>query len=437
MKKKKRRKRIRIAPIIILVLMSFIIIACVICFGKLFINHDTKEKKEAESIEQSEEKETEKVTQDFSEDTYLTGESPFMIKVNRAANCTTIYTKDDTGNYSVPVKAMLCSTGKNIDDTPLGTFHTSEKYKWRMMVDGSYAQYAYRIFDEIMLHSVPYFDDDYDELETDEFNKLGSPASLGCVRFAIRDIKWIYDNCPVGTTVIIYDDADNPGPLGKPEAIKIPEDSENAGWDPTDINKDNPWHTASPIIINAVDLIVKTGSTIDFTKHVTAYDTCGNDISDKIAVTGDYDFNTPGIYEITYTITDLLNRTVATTVWLTVTDLDVETQPLKKVTIEHETTAKYNYDDYEYTTYYEEPSTEETFTEAPTETYTETYTEAYTEASTEAYTEASTEASTEAYTEAYTEASTEEYSDTDNIKTDDNNNNSSNDKKKNKKNKSE
>ena len=78
-------------------------------------------------------------------------------------------------------------------------------------------------------------------LETEEYNKLGSVASLGCIRMAVRDVKWIYDNCPAGTKVTIYDDAANPGPLGKPESIKIPVNSPNAGWDPTDTDPANPW----------------------------------------------------------------------------------------------------------------------------------------------------------------------------------------------------
>ncbi|MFR5209625.1 MAG: L,D-transpeptidase family protein [Clostridia bacterium] len=28
------------------------------------------------------------------------------------------------------------------------------------------------------------------------FNKLGEQASQGCVRLAVSDAKWVYDNCP-------------------------------------------------------------------------------------------------------------------------------------------------------------------------------------------------------------------------------------------------
>jgi hypothetical protein len=47
----------------------------------------------------------------------------------------------------------------------------------------------------------------------------------------VADAKWIYDNCPVGTKVIIYDDTTSPGPLGKPTAPTIPA---GQNYDPTD-----------------------------------------------------------------------------------------------------------------------------------------------------------------------------------------------------------
>ena len=52
-----------------------------------------------------------------------------------------------------------------------------------------------------------------------EYNKLGSPASLGCVRLTTADAKWIYDNCKAGTKTLIYDNTETPGPLGKPEDV--------------------------------------------------------------------------------------------------------------------------------------------------------------------------------------------------------------------------
>jgi lipoprotein-anchoring transpeptidase ErfK/SrfK len=166
-------------------------------------------------------------------------EFPYYIKINRQQNCITIYALDENGEYTVPYKAMICSTGL-YNATPRGTFHTSTKYMWRELYGGVYGQYATRINGGILFHSVPYYRKSKSTLCTDKYNKLGQQASMGCVRLTVEDAKWIAENCPSGTTVEIYDDED-PGPLGKPEAMKIDTDSPNKGWDPTDPDEDNPW----------------------------------------------------------------------------------------------------------------------------------------------------------------------------------------------------
>ena len=45
----------------------------------------------------------------------------YAVKINRALNTITVYKRDDSGQYTIPYKAMVCSTG---DATPLGTFYT-------------------------------------------------------------------------------------------------------------------------------------------------------------------------------------------------------------------------------------------------------------------------------------------------------------------------
>ena len=99
-----------------------------------------------------------------------------------------------------------------------------------------------RIWDAYLFHSVPYYSQHKDDVEYDQFNELGTPASLGCIRLMVNDVKWIYDNCDIGTRVIIYDDAEDPGPMGKPGTIYTdPADETLRGWDPTDPDPENPW----------------------------------------------------------------------------------------------------------------------------------------------------------------------------------------------------
>ena len=169
----------------------------------------------------------------------------YYIKINNAANVVNIYTQDDKGNYTVPFKAMICSTGRS---TPAaGKSYTipsgaAARGKWGLMVGGVYAQYYTRIYNAILFHSVPYKTQSKSNLEYWEYDKLGTKASAGCIRLTVQDAKWIYDNIPAGTKVEFYSDANNPGPLGKPSAKKISKEANNLRvWDPTDPDSNNPW----------------------------------------------------------------------------------------------------------------------------------------------------------------------------------------------------
>lgn len=188
----------------------------------------------SETVDATEMRETE-----AAETPDVTAAFPYYIKINRMQNCITVYTPDENGEYSIPYKAMVCSTGL-YNATPSGTYQISTKYRWRELYGGVYGQYATRIHGAILFHSVPYYTKSNDNLCTDKYNKLGQQASMGCVRLTTEDAKWIADNCPSGTSVEIYDDED-PGPLGKPEAVKIDADDVNRGWDPTDPDENNPW----------------------------------------------------------------------------------------------------------------------------------------------------------------------------------------------------
>lgn len=160
-----------------------------------------------------------------------TGSANYYIKVNYGANTVTIYGKDEAGNYTVPVKAMICSCG--ISTPKSGVYKTSEGYRWGTLIGGVYGQYSTRIVGNILFHSVPYTAQSPDSLEYWEFDKLGTKASAGCVRLMVTDAKWIYNNCRGGTMVEFYSSED-PGPLGKPSAPKISDNERCRGWDPTD-----------------------------------------------------------------------------------------------------------------------------------------------------------------------------------------------------------
>lgn len=174
-----------------------------------------------------------------------TGTSQYYIRVNYGANCVNIYTKDKNKNYTKPYKAMICSTGTSTPTS--GTYKISYKYRWLKLFGNVYGQYSTRIVKNILFHSVPYYEQRADTLEWDEYDKLGTKASAGCIRLTVQDAKWIYDNITSGTYVEFYSDKDNPGPLGKPTAQKISDNKKCRDWDPTDPDKNNPWNGGSGI----------------------------------------------------------------------------------------------------------------------------------------------------------------------------------------------
>lgn len=247
-------KKVQIVLLILIVLAGA-------TFTKMFFEHKQLENFVAEQTlvslnEQKEKEEKTKKEEDYSwdeeivEDTEVDmtdeenaeekNEKKYYIKINYTANCITVYTKDSEGKYTVPYKAIICSTGKATPTS--GVYKLGEKYRWHQLNGGVYGQYCSRITGHILFHSVPYATNSPDSLKYVAYDKLGTKASAGCIRLTVEDAIWIYNNCDSGTYVEFYSSS-NPGPLGKPSAKKIADNETCRNWDPTDPDKKNPWRT--------------------------------------------------------------------------------------------------------------------------------------------------------------------------------------------------
>lgn len=273
-----------------------------------------KEKESEIAIEETEEstKEEQESIQEI-ENIKSQVEFPYYIKINRKMNTITIYEIDEAGEYSIPIKAMVCSTGGG---TPLGIYSSKKQYEMKALFKQVYGQYATVVVGNVLIHSVPSRRPTKDTLIPDYYNLLGVKASMGCIRLTVRDAKWIYDNCKLGTTIEIYDD-DEPGPLGKPVPIKVPS---NTTWDPTDPDPNNPWHehhaTIKPVWIKPI----KHGESLTVKEMVRALDTCGNDITDLVTVEGHIDVHVSGSYTLTYRVEDAIGSKASLTVTYRVED---------------------------------------------------------------------------------------------------------------------
>ena len=149
----------------------------------------------------------------------------YYIYVNKTACQVVVYAKDK--KVFIPVKSFVCSPG---EDTPIGTFNTTKKYRWLPLSDDSFGQWSTRIVEHILFHSVMYAEEDNKTLNVEAFNKLGTLCSHGCVRMQAGDAKWIYDNCEIGTRVTIYE-SDGFEPFEVPAAPVLEADHT---WDPSD-----------------------------------------------------------------------------------------------------------------------------------------------------------------------------------------------------------
>ena len=130
---------------------------------------------------------------------------PYKLVVDISDRRTYVYRW--TGDrYGEQIATFKCCVGAPSTPTPLGTFQGSGQAggRWYYFKDfDCYAQYAWRIRGGILFHSVTYSRPN--ENSGGSTRSLGRAESHGCVRLTVSDAKWIYDNCPRGTTVIVQE----------------------------------------------------------------------------------------------------------------------------------------------------------------------------------------------------------------------------------------
>lgn len=138
--------------------------------------------------------------------------APYRIGVDITNQVTTVYGRDEQGEYTQIVKRMLCTTGTEKDPTPLGTFTLNGKTARWCYFDkwDTHAQYWTRITSSIAFHSVIYSEPNEMALATSTYRKLGQRGSHGCIRLLVDDARWIYQNCGKGTEVEIYEGEPDP-----------------------------------------------------------------------------------------------------------------------------------------------------------------------------------------------------------------------------------
>ncbi|BDF57803.1 peptidase [Christensenellaceae bacterium] len=168
----------------------------------------------------------------------------YKIIVDVEHQVTLVYTKDDDGDYTVPVRYMLCSTGKD-GATPQGTFKMN-KYHVRFSQfarDKTYGQYWTQIYGAFYFHTILYDKMDTGTYIEEVWEKMGTADSHGCVRLTVPDAKWMWYNIAPGTVCVIRagDPNDEKTASIREQLELAPLPSERPDIDPENIPSTDNW----------------------------------------------------------------------------------------------------------------------------------------------------------------------------------------------------
>lgn len=129
----------------------------------------------------------------------LSSYTSYLIFVSLEEQKTYVYTGSQ--NKWNLAKTFLCSTGISGKDTPQGVYNITTRGDWfyapKFEQGGKYWLSFYG--DDYLFHSLPFAEDKKTVVDW----TLGKKASHGCIRLPIEDSKWLYDNIPSDTKVII------------------------------------------------------------------------------------------------------------------------------------------------------------------------------------------------------------------------------------------
>lgn len=153
-------------------------------FGK-----DKMERSETEELRQ-------KNKTDYVNSNNIASATNYLIWVNLSSFKVNIY-KGSKNNWNL-VHSYVCTIGKPSTPTPKGNYTVGVKGLYFGVNKGYKCWYYTQFKGNYLFHSIIY---NLDGSVRD--GRLGMKLSDGCIRLVKENAKWIYDNIPRGTKVVI------------------------------------------------------------------------------------------------------------------------------------------------------------------------------------------------------------------------------------------
>lgn len=133
---------------------------------------------------------------DFVNKNNFSSSTDYLIYVDTKNFKTNIF-KGSKNNWK-SLSSFLCSIGKPSTPTPKGNFIVGIKGAYFGTKHGYKCKYYTEITGNYLFHSII-----YNLNGTIRDGRLGMAISDGCVRLALPNAKWIYNNIPKGTSIHI------------------------------------------------------------------------------------------------------------------------------------------------------------------------------------------------------------------------------------------
>ncbi len=128
----------------------------------------------------------------------IASKTSYLVYLNLSKQITYVY-EGSNNNWNL-LKEFSSSTGIEGKETPKGIFSVTDKGDWFFSEEFQQgAKYWVQFMGDYLFHSLPFDESKENILDY----TLGTPASHGCIRLAVEDAKWLYDNIDNGTKVII------------------------------------------------------------------------------------------------------------------------------------------------------------------------------------------------------------------------------------------